>query len=46
MNHFIAGIKNLLEGLGIFFQGLAVVIIMAISYVILLVKKVIRAIGP
>jgi hypothetical protein len=40
-----SGLKNLLEGLGVFFQGLAVVIIMAISYLILFVKKAIRTIG-
>jgi hypothetical protein len=40
-----SSVKNLLEGLGVFFQGLAVVVIMAISYVILLVKKAIRALG-
>jgi hypothetical protein len=40
-----SAIKNLLEGLGVFFQGLAVVVIMAISYLILLVKKGIRALG-
>ena len=45
MSHFISGLKNLLEGLGVFFQGFAVVVVMAISYVILLVKKAIRAIG-
>jgi hypothetical protein len=45
MNHFISGVKNLLEGLGVFFQGLAVVVVMAISYFILLVKKTIKAIG-
>jgi hypothetical protein len=45
MNYFISGLKNLLEGLGVFFEGLAVVIVMAISYVILLVKKAIRGIG-
>lgn len=46
MSHFIASLKNLIEGLGVFFEGLAVVIVMAISYVILLVKKTIRGIGP
>ena len=45
MNHFSTGLKHLIEGLGVFFEGLAVVVIMAISYVILLVKKAIRAIG-
>jgi len=45
MSHMSSGVKNLLDGLGVFFQGLAVVVIMAISYVILLVKKAIRTIG-
>ena len=45
MSHMSSGVKNLLDGLVVFFQGLAVVIIMAISYVILLVKKAIKTIG-
>ena len=45
MSHLNSSVKNLFEGLGIFFQGLAVVVIMAISYMVLLVKKTIRAIG-
>lgn len=40
-----SAVKNFWEGLGVFFQGLAVVIIMAISYVFLLIKKTIRIIG-
>ena len=44
MSVLISALKNLLDGLGIFFEGLAVVVIMAISYVILWVKKAIRAI--
>jgi hypothetical protein len=44
MSHMSSGVKNLLDGLRIFFQELAVVVIMAISYVILLVKKVIKTI--
>jgi hypothetical protein len=45
MSQMSSDVKNFLEGLGIFLQGLAVVVIMAISYVILLVKKAIRGIG-
>ncbi len=45
MSHMSSCVKNLLDGLGVFFQGLAVVVIMAISYLILLVKKAIRTIG-
>jgi hypothetical protein len=45
MSHINSSVKNLFDGLGVFFQGLAVVVIMAISYAILLVKKAIRALG-
>jgi hypothetical protein len=45
MSHVSSGIKNLLEGIGVFIQGLAVVVIMAISYAILWVKKAIRTMG-
>lgn len=45
MSVLSSAIKNLLDGLGVFFNGLAVVVIMAISYVILWIKKAIRAIG-
>jgi len=44
MSHLDQGIKNFFDGLGVFFQGLAVVVIMAISYLILLIKKTIKTI--
>jgi hypothetical protein len=45
MSHLSSNIKNLLDGFSVFFSGLAVVVIMSISYVILLVRKVLRIIG-
>ncbi len=44
MSHMNSGVKNLFDGLRIFFQELAVVLILAISYVILFVKKVVKTI--
>ena len=44
MSHISSKLKNLQDGLGVFFQGLAFVVIMAISYVILLTKKLMKTI--